>query len=115
MPGALGDRRATTSRRRSRLLLALFIATLGTAGVVGGMPIAVDLFGYEAVVTRVDAEGTRSAIEKKRLPWLPGVDVRYVVVDASGVRHTMPVEEPLPDEGDRGCERWITARANAEE
>lgn len=81
---------------RSKIALALF----GPAAIVAIALFApqlstsaVDRFGYERFYSRTEPDGRRFQLERKVRSWLPGPELRCVVVDVDGARTVHAVAE----------------------
>ncbi len=69
----------------------------------------VDTFGYQRIYSRLESDGRRFQLERKRIFWLPGPDCRCVVSASDGTREVMSAdscdEEDSPEQRIRAAMR----------
>jgi len=65
--------------------LALFVPEISAS--------ALDRFGYERFYSRMEPDGRRFQLERKVRSWLPGPELRCVVIDIDGARAVHAVAE----------------------
>ena len=103
-----GSRRRKSSRVVVGSLLGLFLLGTSAATLVAFAPSLVDRFGYEPYYSRIEPDGRRFLLERKRAEWLPGGELRCVVVDREGTRRTFEVAEvDEPEAGELTPEKRI--------
>ena len=91
------------ARRSSRVVVMALLALsgIGVTGVtlVAYAPQLVDRFGYESYYSRIEPDGRRFQLERKRATWLPGGEVRCLVVESDGTHRAFEVAELVEPNG----------------
>lgn len=100
-PGEVGR----GGRLRRFFLITLPLLLLAGTALAYGAPILNDRFGYEVFYSRTEQDGRRFILERKLVPWLPGRELRCVVLETSGARTTYPVD------AEESCEPEMSIQA----